>query len=140
LGADRIACSLEVWDINRAHKITPGKIKITGREKYLRTLRYIAEKYGPGKAFSNFIIGIETFETFREGATWLAERGILPAASVWMPMGRPVLNSMKPPDLDYYKRVKELLAGLYTRYNLKPTKTSGLNVCIEHDIWRYAEG
>jgi hypothetical protein len=62
----------------------------------------------------------------------------MPAASVWMPMGRPVLGSMIPPDVEYYRRVKELFADLYTRYNLEPAKTSGLNVCIERDIWNYA--
>jgi hypothetical protein len=101
-------------------------------------LEYIAEKYGHAKAFSNFIIGIEDFSTLAMGATWLAERGILPAASVWMPMGRPVMGSMKPPDVDYYKRVKERFAELYTKYQLEPTKSRGLNVCIERDIWNYA--
>ena len=138
LGASRIACSLEVWDLALAEKITPGKVKITGRDTHLQALEYIAQKYGHGKAFSNFIIGIEPFESLKEGATWLAERGILPAASVWMPMGRPVQGSMTAPDLDYYRRTKELFAELYVKYGLKPTESQGLNVCVEGDIWRYA--
>jgi hypothetical protein len=137
-GAGRIACSLEVWDMARAREITPGKINITGREKHLRILQYTAQKYGPGKAFSNFIIGVEDFETLAEGAEWLAGRGILPSASVWMPMGRPVQGSMKAPGIDYYKRVKELFAELYVKYGLEPTASRGLNVCIERDIWNYA--
>ena len=140
LGASRIACSLEVWDMDRAGKITPGKINLVGREKYLQMLEYIAEKFGSGKAFSNFIIGIEDFATLAEGATWLAQRGILPAASVWMPMGRPVMGSMKAPPLDYYKRVKELFAELYVKHELEPPKSKGLNVCVERDIWNYATG
>ena len=138
LGASRIACSLEVWDIPRATEITPGKISITGRQRHLQALTYIAEKYGHGKAFSNFVIGVEDIETLKEGATWLAERGILPTASVWMPMGRPVQGSMKAPEIDYYKRVKEHFAELYTKYKLSPTDSRGLNVCIERDIWNYA--
>ena len=139
LGASRIACSIEVWDINLASDITPGKIKITGRDKHLRALEYIVQKYGHGKAFSNFIIGIEDFSTLAEGSNRLAERGILPAASVWMPMGRPVQGSMKAPNVDYYRRVKELFAELYTKYGLEPTKSRGLNVCIEREIWNYAQ-
>ena len=139
LGASRIGCSLEVWDLNRAKEITPGKINITGRDRHLRVLEYIAQKYGHGKAFSNFIIGIEDFTTLAEGATWLAERGILPTASVWMPMGRPVQGSMKAPDVDYYRRVKELFAELYTKYELEPAQSRGLNVCIEREIWNYAK-
>ena len=139
LGASRIGCSIEVWDINRASIITPGKVNITGRDRHLRVLEYIAQKYGHGKAFSNFIIGIEDFATLAEGAKHLAERGILPTASVWMPMGRPVMGSMKAPDVDYYKRVKELFAELYTKYKLEPPKSRGLNVCVEREIWNYAE-
>jgi len=138
LGATRVACSLEVWDLGRAGQITPGKVNITGRDLHLQVLEYVANKHGPGKAFSNFIIGIEDFETLAQGATWLSQRGVLPSASVWMPMGRPVMGSMKPPELDYYKAVKEHFAELYTMHNLEPTPSRGLNVCIERDIWNYA--
>ena len=140
LGASRIGCSIEVWDMTKANVITPGKVHLTGRDRHLRVLEYIAQKYGPGKAFSNFIIGIEDFSTLTEGATLLSERGILPSASVWIPMGRPVLGSMKAPDVDYYRQVKELFAELYSKYKLEPTKSRGLNVCIERHIWNYAEG
>ena len=140
LGASRIACSLEVWDMAGASEITPGKIGITGRGRHLKALEYIAQKYGPGKALSNLIIGIEGFETLAEGAQWLAERGIQPSASIWMPMGRPVRGSMKPPGVDYYKRAKELYAGLYMKYKLEPTETSGLHVCADRDFWNYACG
>ncbi len=101
-------------------------------------LQYISEKYGPGKAFSNFIIGIESFETLKEGATYLAQRGIIPTASIWIPMGRPVNGTMGTPDIEYYQRVKELFAELYYKYNLEPSKTHGLNVCMERDIWNYS--
>ncbi|MCL2248070.1 MAG: hypothetical protein FWC13_02255 [Oscillospiraceae bacterium] len=137
-GADRIACSLELWDESRAKVITPGKIEFTTRKKHLDTLEYISLKYGPGKGFSNFIIGIEDFETLKTGAEYLSERGIMPSASIWMPMGRPVQGNMKPPELSYYKRVKELFAELYQKYGLEPVANSGLNVCVERDIWNYS--
>ncbi len=140
LGASRIACSVEVWDMALAKEITPGKVNITGRDEHLRALQYIAEKYGRAKAFSNLIIGLESLDTLAEGATWFAERGIMPSASVWMPMGRPVRGTMQAPGIDYYRRVKELFGGLYLKYNLEPTPCKGLNVCIERDIWKYATG
>ena len=138
LGADRIACSLEVWDDERAAVITPGKRLFTTKQRHLNALSYIAEKYGPNRAFSNFIIGLESIETLKQGAAFLAERGIIPSASVWMPFGKPVMNSMTPPDLDYFRAVKEMLAELYVKYNLTPAGGCGLNVCVERDIWRYA--
>ncbi len=140
LGATRVACSIEVWDEERAKIITPGKTDFTTRRRHLEALEYTARRFGPGKAFSNFIIGLEGFDSLREGAVALAQRGIIPSASVWMPMGRPVMGSMEPPDIDFYRRVKELLADLYTRYHLEPAGCCGLNVCVEKDIWRYAVG
>lgn len=134
LGASRIACSLEVWDEKLAAEITPGKMKFTGRKRHLDALEYTVDKYGPGKAFSNFVIGLEPFESLAEGAEYLASRGIIPTASVWIPFGRPVLGCMTPPDLDYFQSVKQLLASLYCRYCLKPPGEGGINVCIEWDV------
>ena len=138
MGADRIACSLEVWDDERAAVITPGKRRFTTKERHLNALEYIAEKYGPNRAFSNFIIGLESLETLKEGAEYLAERGIIPSASIWMPFGKPVMGSMKAPGLDYFRAAKEMLAELYVKYNLEPAGGCGLNVCVESDIWRWA--
>ena len=137
LGASRIAASLEVWDENLAADITPGKIAFTTRAKYLETLEYTVNRHGSGTAFSNFIIGLEPFESLAAGAEALAARGIIPTASVWMPMGRPVRGSMKAPNVDYYRRVKELFAELYVKYKLEPAACCGLNVCVERDIFRY---
>lgn len=139
MGATRIACSIEVWDEMRAEVITPGKMQFTTRRRHLDALNYISEKYGPGKAFSNFIIGIEPFESLKEGAVYLAERGIIPTASIWMPMGRPVMGTMQAPNLDFYRRVKDLFAELYQKYHLEPAGCCGLNVCMERDIWKYSQ-
>lgn len=140
MGASRIACSLEVWDDARAAVITPGKREFTTKQRHLDALTYIAERYGPGKAFSNFIIGLEPIDTLTEGATYLAVRGVIPSASVWMPFGKPVMGSIKPPALDYYRRAKDMLGELYVKYNLEPAGCCGLNVCVERDIWRWATG
>lgn len=140
MGASRIACSLEVWDDKLGESITPGKRSFTTRQRHIDALTYIAEKYGPGKAFSNFIIGLEPFETLKEGATYLAERGIIPSASVWMPFGKPVNGSMKPASLEYFRKTKQMLSDLYLKYDLEPAGCCGLNVCVERDIWRQATG
>ena len=70
----------------------------------------------------------------------MAERGIIPVASVWMPFGKPVMGSMKAPDLDFYRAVKEMLAELYIKNDLEPAGGCGLNVCVDRDIWRWAGG
>jgi len=139
LGATKIACSLEVWDLERAKVITPGKIEFTGRQRHLDALGYIVKKYGKSKAFSNFIIGLESLDTLQEGVNYLAERGITPTASVWIPFGAPVMGSMKTPDIDYFRKVKEMFADSYIKYDLEPPNGEGLNVCIERDIYKYAK-
>ena len=140
MGASRIACSLEVWDDRLGVSITPGKRSFTTKQRHLDALTYISEKYGPSKSFCNFIIGLEPFETLKEGATYLAERVVIHSASVWMPFVKPVNGSMKPASLDYFRRTKELLAELYQKFNLEPAGCCGLNVCVERDIWRAATG
>ncbi|MDR2466448.1 MAG: radical SAM protein [Prevotellaceae bacterium] len=129
LGADRIACSLEVWDEELAKLITPGKVSFSSRARHLSALEYIAKNYGRNKAFSNFVIGLERFETLKEGATYLAQRGIIPSASVWMPGGR-ISGDFQRPSIDYFRRVKDMLDELYLRYMLSPPGGCGLNVCL----------
>ncbi|HRT81652.1 MAG TPA: radical SAM protein [Oscillospiraceae bacterium] len=138
LGADRIACSLEVWDDKIAAMVTLGKREYTTKDRHLRALEYISEKHGKGKAFSNFIIGLEPLESLKKGASCLAQRGVIPSASIWMPFGKPVMGSMTPPGLDYFRAVKEMLAELYLKYGLEPPGACGLNVCVERDIYSWA--
>lgn len=134
-GANRVSCSLEIWDEELAKVVMPGKMKFTGRKRHLAALEYIASKYGPNKACSNFIIGIESIASLLAGAEYLASRGIVPVASVWIPFGRPVLNKMKALDLEYYQAVKRGFSEIYHKYGIEPPGGFGLNVCICRDIW-----
>lgn len=134
-GADRVACSLEIWDEELAQKIMPGKMKYTGRNRHLDCLYYIASKYGQNKACCNFIIGLEPLESVLAGAETMASHGIVPIASIWVPFGRPVLGSMKAPDLQYYRAFKEEMARIDERYGIIPPGGQGLNVCFCRDIY-----
>lgn len=136
-GASRIACSLEVWSEELAKTITPGKWKFSGRERCLDCLKYIAKKYGPNKACSSFVVGIEPAESYLEGAEYLAGNGIVPIASIWIPFGRPVMGRMEAPGLGYYRKIKEGLAEVYAKYGIVPPGSTGLNVCLCRDIWNH---
>jgi hypothetical protein len=136
-GADRIACSLEVWDEELAKIITPGKAKFTGRQRHVDCLTHIANKYGPNKACTSFVIGLEPAESYLAGAEYLAQRGIVPIASIWIPFGRPVMGRMKAPGLDYYRKIKEGLAAIYEKYHIEPPGSVGLNVCLCRDTWNH---
>lgn len=136
-GADRVACSLEVWDEDLAKIITPGKATFTGRQRHVDCLTYIANKYGPNRACTSFVVGVEPVESFLAGAEYLAQRGIVPIASIWIPFGRPVLGKMEAPGLEYYRRVKEGLAVIYEKYRIEPPGSVGLNVCLCRDVWNH---
>ena len=136
-GADRVACSLEVWDEELAKLITPGKWKLTGRKRHLDCLQYISKEYGPNKACSSFVVGIEPAESFLEGAEYLASKGIVAIASIWIPFGRPVMGKMQAPGMDFYRKVKEGLADIYLKYGIEPPGGVGFNVCLCRDTWNH---
>jgi hypothetical protein len=138
-GADRVACSLEIWNEKLAQIITPGKVKFTTRKRHVDALKYIAKEFGPNKALSTFVVGLEPVESFLEGAETLARDGIVAMASLWIPFGRPVMGNAKAPGLEYYQRVKLGLADIYEKYGIVPPGGAGFNVCICKDICRHTE-
>jgi hypothetical protein len=50
----------------------------------------------------------------------LGSRGIVPLISVWMPGVDPILGMSRPPEIDYYRRMREAFAEIYDRYQLVP--------------------
>jgi len=136
-GADRIVCSLEVWDEELARSITPGKMNFAGRKRYLDCLKYVSKEYGPNKACSSFVVGIEPVESFLKGAEDLAMEGIAAIASIWIPFGRPVMGKVQAPGLDYYRRAKEGLADIYIKYGIEPPGGAGFNACLCRDTWNH---
>ncbi len=48
-----------------------------------------------------------------------------------------LLTTVPRQGLPFYRQVKRHLAMLYDRYDLEPAGGSGLNVCIERDVWRW---
>ena len=136
-GADRVACGIEIWDEELAKLICPGKAQFGSRERLLRTLQHIADKYGQNKACSGFVVGLEPVESFLTGAEFLASRGIVPIVSIWMPHGRPVLGKSEAPGLDYYRRVRDGIAEIFYKYKIEPPGGTGFNVCLCRDVWNH---
>ena len=138
-GAKRIACSVEVWDEDLARIITPGKIKYTTRQRHLDVWDYGVEKFGPNVMFTNFVTGIESFETLEAGVRYAADHGVYPGVCVWGPTGLccdtrgvPIL----PPGVDYYRRAKELFYEIYRDYGFVPDRTAMPND-LQAEIYNY---
>jgi len=133
-GVDRVAYDLNVWDENIFKQACPGIARYIGRAQQLRALEYAADKHGPNKMCSAFVIGLEPVESLLAGAEYVAERGIVPLFSIWLPHHRPVMGSTTPPGLDYYRRARQGFLELFEKYKLNPPGASGLNVCMCRDL------
>jgi hypothetical protein len=139
-GADRVAHDLQVWDADLHARHAPGHARHVRRARQLRALEHIAEKYGPNKAFSAFVAGLEPLNSMLEGAEYLASRGIVPAFSIWMPPPGAVTPDCKPPGLDYYRQAQKEFARLYKQHHLNPPGIpAGSHVSLCRDIYRHMD-
>lgn len=135
LGADKLGISIEVWNEDAARIVTLGKMNITTRERHIRAWDYTVDKFGQNYVFTNFILGLEDFEDLEAGVRFVAERGVFPGGSVWVPMGTEVNGKMIPPGIDFYKRCKDLWVEIFQKYDFVPA-ASMANGDIEPDIYR----
>ncbi len=139
-GADRVAHDLHVWNAQAHARFAPGHARHVTRAGQLRALEHISDKFGPNKAFSGFVAGLEPLEDMVAGAEYLASRGIVPAFSVWMPTPGSVTADTKPPGADYYRQARKEFARLYEKYDLNPPGTqAGSHVSLCRDIYRNRE-
>jgi hypothetical protein len=136
-GVDRLGHDLHVWNPKSHARFAPGHARYVTRARQLRALEYIAEKFGPNKAFSAFVAGLEPLEDMLAGAEYLAQHGIVPAFSVWMPTPGSVSADSKPPGPDYYRQARKEFARLYKTYDLNPPGApAGSHVSLCRDIYR----
>ena len=133
-GVDRVAYDLNVWDEAIFEEACPGISRHIGRGQQLRALEYAARRHGPNRVCSAFVVGLEPLESLLAGAEYVAQRGIVPLFSLWLPHHRPVRGSTTPPALDYYRSAREGFANLFAKYDLEPPGASGLNVCMCRDL------
>ncbi|MGO9112754.1 MAG: radical SAM protein [Thermoguttaceae bacterium] len=137
-GADRVAHDLHVWDRKLHARIAPGHARRVGRDAQLRALEHIADKFGPNRALSAFVAGIEPLDSLIEGAEYLASRGIVPAMSLWMPPAGSTSAEHQPPGLDYYRQARREFARLYREHGLNPPGiAAGSHVSLCRDIYRH---
>ena len=122
-GVDRIGCSVEVWDEGIARIVTPGKIKFTTRQRHIDAWDYIVGRYGLNRGFTNFVLGMEPFESLREGVLFAAERGIYPGGCIWVCGGCCCNGMTSAPGLDYYRRCKELYYEVYRDFGFVPDRS-----------------
>lgn len=126
-GVDNPSFNMEVWPKTNFEKICPGKSEYVGFDHVVESLIYLADIYGPGKVWSNFVAGIVPLEDLKAGFTFMAEHGIIPGANIYhAEVGSCIGNSLGVIDEDYVLSLYRHAAELYHKYDYKPFFDTGV--------------
>lgn len=98
---------------------------------------YLENMYGPGKVWSNFVAGIVPLEDFKDGFTFMAERGIIPGANIYhAEVGSIIGNSLGRIDENYVLGLYRHASELYYKYDYKPFFDAGvLRNSLANDVY-----
>lgn len=119
--------NMEAWPKENFERICPGKAEYVGFEHVVESLMYLENMYGPGKVWSNFVAGIVPLEDFKDGFTFMAERGIIPGANIYhAEVGSIIGNSLGRIDENYVLGLYRHASELYYTYDYKPFFDAGV--------------
>ncbi len=117
IGMNALSVNIEVFDRERASKITPHKARkvgnaaLQGVDYYLKYIERAVEELGVGRVQSLIVFGeaIESEESTLAGVQALAERGAIPVLSPYRPDASTPLGKKNSPPASYEetKRVYE---------------------------------
>lgn len=94
-GADEIGINLEFWTDEAWRRYIPGKDRIIGKQRYLSALETCVDLWGPVRARSILIAGLEPLQATYEAATALAGMGVMPIVSPFRPLKDTVLEDAR---------------------------------------------
>lgn len=118
-GITTMAINLEAFDEDAFLRECPGKARI-GRERYLAALARSAEIFGPGFAWTNFVLGLEPIDRLLDGCATLAALGVVPGASVLHFDEGATVRDAVPPTFDEVLGFYQDLADLYRGHGFRP--------------------
>lgn len=118
-GIEHVALNLEVWDTQLFRALCPGKA-MYGRDKMLEALEHAVDVFGAGRAWSNFVLGLEPHESTLAGIQKLAEMGVVGGANVFHRDFGARLKKLKPPKPPGILEFYQALAQLYHDRGFKP--------------------
>ncbi|MCU7725248.1 hypothetical protein ODJ79_16085 [Actinoplanes sp. KI2] len=85
-GVDELGINLEFWSEDAWSSYIPGKQEVIGKERYLRALEYTASLFGPVRARSILIAGLEPPSETIRAVEYLARIGVMPILSPFRPL------------------------------------------------------
>jgi len=107
VGINTLSVNVEIWDVNRARRITPNKARQLGRTHYLSYIEKAVEAFGVGFVQSLMVFGetIEPIANTLKGVRALVERGCIPVLSPFRPDFTTPLDGKPPATAEEMRRV-----------------------------------
>lgn len=120
-GIEHPSFNLEVWTKRYFNYICPGKAKYRGLDHIQKAFDYAVSNYGRGVFWVNFVGGLNSLETLKEGFSFMAKKGVVPGANVFHPdVGSIVGSKRKGPSTEYVISLFQHAAKLYHEYDYQP--------------------
>jgi len=128
VGATSFGFNIEVWDDELRKEVCPGKSEVSKRH-YMDALLYAKSLCGANKVGSCLIAGLESAESAKEGADFLADNGIHPCILPFRPYDNSAYEKRAPCDPALFWELTEHAARAMIRNNLAPSKNEGCMRC-----------
>jgi hypothetical protein len=117
-GITIVVLNLEAYGPDVFVKHCPGKAEI-GQDHYLAALQEAVSVFGTGRAWSNFVLGLDDIDLLLAGCDTLAARGIVPGANV-LHLDHGARPDLAVPALGDTIRFFRRLAAILMKYDLRP--------------------
>ncbi|MEA2326956.1 MAG: hypothetical protein QOE68_1915, partial [Thermoanaerobaculia bacterium] len=102
-----LSVNLEIWDEERARRVTPNKARLLGRNHYLAYIAAAVKAFGVGRVQSLMVFGsaIEPIQNTIEAVRALADRGCMPVLSPFRPDPTTPMGKENPTTIEEMRRV-----------------------------------
>ena len=117
LGINQVQYNLEVVNEDNFNETCPGKMSY---KQFLNKLIEAVKIFGKGNVRSNFVLGLDDYNSTLSFAKEIAEKGIVFDYSIFQPKkGTPYFNK-KTPNFDKVLKFTDELTKLYIQFKFKP--------------------
>lgn len=136
LGINQVQYNLEVVDEKNFTETCPGKMPY---KQFLYKLIEALQIFGKGKVRSNFVLGLDDYESTLMFAKKISKQGIVFDYSIFQPKKYTPYYNKKTPEFDKVLEFTNELAQLYVHYNFKPIfcSLSSRSSLVNEIYWQY---
>ena len=119
LGIGMLSINMEIWDKDLFKDLCPGKEEVFGRDNYIKMISECCQKYRKGFMKTNFVLGLESMDSFKEGVEELAKMGCFSSGTIFYPTPGAILDrSYQNDDVNYYLEAYKHIYEMAKKYDL----------------------